>query len=91
MSTLPNEHQDFSGGGSQPVATHSEAGTTPTAGGPKAFAAAGNRADILDYLIDMIDEMKEMAAQVDCATLAGLLDLARHEATTRNGVTAERG
>ncbi len=42
-----------------------------------------NTDDILNYMADMLAEMKGLASTSGCDTLAGLLELARHEAALR--------
>jgi hypothetical protein len=34
----------------------------------------------LDYIADMIQQLRALSADADCRTLASLLDLAHHEA-----------
>jgi len=43
------------------------------------------RAERLDYVAEIVRELKVMAVQVGCPTLAGLLDLAYQEARLRRG------
>ena len=42
--------------------------------------ATAGTADRLDYIADMVRQLKAMAAAADCGTLAALLELAYHEA-----------
>jgi hypothetical protein len=54
----------------------------PAAGGPVGRAAI-SPSQQLDYIADMVQELKMMSAQADCRTLAGLLELAYQEALRR--------
>jgi len=47
-----------------------------------ALASASER-EQLDYIADMIGQLKVMSAQARCGRLAGLLELAHHEALRR--------
>lgn len=49
-----------------------------------------NKADLLDYVADMIAELRDLANQTDCTTLAGILDVARLEAALQ-GASAKHG
>ncbi len=49
-------------------------------GGRQAAEEVTVDGDYLDYLSDMVLELKSMAERADTPTLAGLLDLAYHEA-----------
>jgi hypothetical protein len=60
-----------------------EAATRPTGNPP-----APNRADMLDYVSDMILELKTLANQADCKMLVSLLDLAQREAAERSRMAA---
>ena len=42
--------------------------------------AVSSPGDRLDYIADMVHELQALAAQADCQTLSGLLDLAYREA-----------
>jgi hypothetical protein len=51
-------------------------------------ASLPNRADILDYVADMLLELKSLAAKSDCPMLLGLISLAQLEAAERARVAA---
>lgn len=51
--------------------------------------ALPNRADLLDYITDMIQELRELSEQTDCTTLTSILDVARLEAA-QQGAAAHR-
>lgn len=59
------------------------------AGLKQSGSALPNKADVLDYIADMIAEMRVIADQSGCATLAGILELARLEAA-QQGANAHR-
>ena len=63
--------------------------TQPEADVGAVTAQIPNRADLLDYVADMIGELHALAKQAECATLAGLLELARMEAA-QQGSAAHR-
>ena len=42
-----------------------------------------NKADVLDYAGDIIAELRDLAHQTGCSTLAGILDVARLEAALK--------
>lgn len=53
----------------------------------QSFASAlPNRADLLDYIADMIKELRDLAEQTDCTTLTSILDVARLEAAQQGAV-----
>lgn len=56
---------------------------------PEADVPAANKADLLDYLADMIAELRELAHQTDCTTLAGILDVARLEAALQGSAAKQ--
>lgn len=43
-----------------------------------------NRADLLDYISDIIQELRDLSNQAECATLAGILEVARLEAAQQS-------
>ena len=45
--------------------------------------AVSSPGDRLDYIADMVHELQALAAQADCKTLSGLLDLAYWEAVQK--------
>lgn len=48
--------------------------------GSKAVTSSASSADQLEYLADMIHEMRDIALRADLTTLGGILDLAYTEA-----------
>lgn len=48
--------------------------------GSEADTSLPNKADVLEYMADMIAELRDLAQRTDCTTLAGILDAARLEA-----------
>lgn len=62
-------HRSTMGPPAQPVSPHHMAHTSEEIG----------RADQLEYLADLILELKEIADNLGCATLAGLLVVAHRE------------
>lgn len=66
-------HRPTLGALAQPAAPHHAAHTSEQIG----------RADQLEYLADLILELKEMADNLGCATLAGLLVVAHRESVIR--------
>ena len=60
---------------------------------PSFGAPLPNRADLLDYISDIIQELRELSNQAECATLAGILEVARLEAAHQSAAaqrTAQR-
>lgn len=52
----------------------------PDRDGSKAGTPSASSADQLEYLADMIQEMRDIALRADLTTLGGILDLAYTEA-----------
>lgn len=48
-----------------------------------------NRADLLDYISDMIQELRDLSQQTGCTTLTSILEAARLEAA-QQGAAAHR-
>ena len=62
--------------------THSAANLAPSGdGGLRRSDAVSNTDDVLNYLADMLAELKDLADDRGCATLAGILDVAQREAS----------
>jgi hypothetical protein len=48
-----------------------------------------SRADMLEYMADMLLDLKQLSGRLDCPMLFGLLDLAQREAGERSKFAAQ--
>ncbi len=53
-------------------------------------ASPANHLDLLDYLADMTAELRDLAQQANCTTLAGILEVAEKEAQQQSRTAMDR-
>lgn len=73
-------HEFGNRGGMPPTVAQGLSSDSGGGGSTLASIGSSQRGDYIEYMADMISELRSLADRTDCRTLAGILELAHREA-----------